>query len=56
MRILKSKLYDIEIQKKQQEESEFRKLAGSGARAEKFAHTIIPKIELQTIEYHFQLH
>ncbi|WP_322908756.1 peptide chain release factor 1 [Mycoplasmopsis felis] len=35
MRILKSKLYDIEIQKKQQEESEFRKLAGSGARAEK---------------------
>ncbi|TDV24183.1 peptide chain release factor 1 (bRF-1) [Mycoplasmopsis mustelae] len=35
MRILKSKLYDIEIKKKQEEESAFRKLAGSGARAEK---------------------
>ncbi len=35
MRILKSKLYDIELQKKQQEESGYRKLAGSGARAEK---------------------
>ncbi|VEU73128.1 peptide chain release factor 1 (plasmid) [Mycoplasmopsis gallopavonis] len=35
MRILKSKLYDIEIQKKQQEEAGYRKLAGSGARSEK---------------------
>ncbi|WP_435130620.1 peptide chain release factor 1 [Mycoplasma sp. 6243] len=35
MRILKSKLYDLEIQKKHAEESAFRKLAGSGARAEK---------------------
>ncbi|WBP83791.1 peptide chain release factor 1 [Mycoplasmopsis edwardii] len=35
MRILKSKLYDIEIQKKQEEESGYRKLAGSGDRSEK---------------------
>ncbi|QZE12654.1 peptide chain release factor 1 [Mycoplasma sp. Ms02] len=35
MRILKSKLYDLEIQKKQEEESGYRKLAGSGARSEK---------------------
>ncbi|AKF40909.1 peptide chain release factor 1 [Mycoplasmopsis canis UFG4] len=35
MRILKSKLYDIELQKKQEEESGYRKLAGSGARSEK---------------------
>ncbi|ULL02608.1 peptide chain release factor 1 [Mycoplasmopsis synoviae] len=35
MRILKSKLYDLELQKKQSEESGYRKLAGSGARSEK---------------------
>ncbi|WP_036451899.1 peptide chain release factor 1 [Mycoplasma buteonis] len=35
MRILKSKLYDIEIKKKQEEEASYRKLAGSGARSEK---------------------
>ncbi|WP_416383406.1 peptide chain release factor 1 [Mycoplasma sp. 888] len=35
MRVLKSKLYDIELQKKQAEESGYRKLAGSGARSEK---------------------
>ncbi|WP_036433853.1 peptide chain release factor 1 [Mycoplasmopsis columboralis] len=35
MRILKSKLYDIELKKKQEEESMYRKLAGSGARSEK---------------------
>ncbi|WLP85986.1 peptide chain release factor 1 [Mycoplasma seminis] len=34
-RVLKSKLYDIELQKKQAEESGYRKLAGSGARSEK---------------------
>lgn len=35
LRILKSKLYDLEIQKKLEEESGYRKLAGSGARSEK---------------------
>ncbi|UUM19670.1 MULTISPECIES: peptide chain release factor 1 [unclassified Mycoplasma] len=35
MRILKSKLYDLELKKKQEEESAYRKLAGSGARSEK---------------------
>lgn len=35
MKILKSKLYDLEIQKKEEEEGKFRKLAGSGARSEK---------------------
>ncbi|QIW61917.1 peptide chain release factor 1 [Mycoplasmopsis gallinacea] len=35
MRMLKSKLYDIELQKKLEEESGYRKLAGSGARSEK---------------------
>ncbi|QKT05705.1 peptide chain release factor 1 [Mycoplasma sp. OR1901] len=35
MRILKSKLYDLELKKKQEEESGYRKLAGSGARSEK---------------------
>ncbi|WP_406614741.1 peptide chain release factor 1 [Mycoplasma corogypsi] len=35
MRILKSKLYDIEVKKKQEEESSYRKLAGSGDRSEK---------------------
>ncbi|XRX37184.1 peptide chain release factor 1 [Mycoplasma hafezii] len=35
MRILKSKLYDIELQKKQEEEAGYRKLAGRGARSEK---------------------
>ncbi|BBA22469.1 peptide chain release factor 1 [Mycoplasmopsis bovirhinis] len=35
LRILKSKLYDLELQKKQAEESGYRKLAGSGARSEK---------------------
>ncbi|QGZ97584.1 peptide chain release factor 1 [Mycoplasma sp. NEAQ87857] len=35
MRILKSKLYDLELEKKQAEESGYRKLAGSGARSEK---------------------
>ncbi len=35
MRILKSKLYDLELKKKQEEESMYRKLAGSGARSEK---------------------
>ncbi|QNM93547.1 peptide chain release factor 1 [Mycoplasma sp. Pen4] len=34
-RVLKSKLYDLELQKKQAEESGYRKLAGSGARSEK---------------------
>ncbi|CCP24175.1 peptide chain release factor 1 [Mycoplasmopsis cynos] len=35
LRILKSKLYDLELQKKLEEESGYRKLAGSGARSEK---------------------
>ncbi|TNK83923.1 peptide chain release factor 1 [Mycoplasmopsis pullorum] len=35
LRILKSKLYDLELQKKHEEESGYRKLAGSGARSEK---------------------
>nr|WP_318024005.1 peptide chain release factor 1 [[Mycoplasma] collis] len=34
-KILKSRLYDLEIQKLQQQEGQFRKLAGSGARSEK---------------------
>ncbi|WP_122484959.1 peptide chain release factor 1 [Mycoplasmopsis fermentans] len=33
--VLKSKLYDLEIQKKQQEEAGYRKLAGHGDRSEK---------------------
>lgn len=35
LRILKSKLYDLELKKKQEEESGYRKLAGSGFRSEK---------------------
>ncbi|EFF41523.1 peptide chain release factor 1 [Mycoplasmopsis alligatoris A21JP2] len=35
MRILKSKLYDLELKKKQEEESGYRKLAGLGFRSEK---------------------
>ncbi|WGI36795.1 peptide chain release factor 1 [Mesomycoplasma lagogenitalium] len=35
MKILKTRLYELEIRKKQETESEFRKLAGSGARSEK---------------------
>ncbi|ADE19971.1 peptide chain release factor 1 [Mycoplasma crocodyli] len=35
MRILKSKLYDLELKKKEEEESGYRKLAGSGFRSEK---------------------
>ncbi|PAK21307.1 peptide chain release factor 1 [Mycoplasmopsis agassizii] len=35
MKLLKSKLYDLELRKKQEEENKFRKLAGSGARSEK---------------------
>lgn len=35
MMVLKSKLYDLEIQKKQEEESGYRKLAGHGDRSEK---------------------
>ncbi|MEE3928017.1 peptide chain release factor 1 [Mycoplasmopsis ciconiae] len=35
MRVLKSKLYELELQKKHEEESGYRKLAGSGARSEK---------------------
>ncbi len=35
MRVLKSRLYDLELQKKKETEGEFRKLAGSGARSEK---------------------
>ncbi|MBZ4212756.1 peptide chain release factor 1 [Mycoplasma sp. U97] len=35
MTILKSKLYDLELQKKQDEESGYRKLAGHGDRSEK---------------------
>lgn len=35
MRVLKTRLYDLELQKKKDIEGEFRKLAGSGARSEK---------------------
>ncbi|AAZ53513.1 peptide chain release factor 1 [Mesomycoplasma hyopneumoniae] len=35
MGILKSKIYNLELQKQQQKQSDFRKLAGSGARSEK---------------------
>ncbi len=35
MRVLKTRLYDLEVQKKKELEGEFRKLAGSGARSEK---------------------
>ncbi|VEU59691.1 peptide chain release factor 1 [Mesomycoplasma neurolyticum] len=35
MKILKSRLYDLEIKKIQEQEDHFRKLAGSGARSEK---------------------
>ncbi|MCS4536667.1 MULTISPECIES: peptide chain release factor 1 [unclassified Mycoplasma] len=35
MSVLKSKLYDLELQKKQDEESSYRKLAGHGDRSEK---------------------
>ncbi|AIA29747.1 peptide chain release factor 1 [Mycoplasmopsis californica] len=35
MSVLKSKLYDLEMQKKQNEESNYRKLAGHGDRSEK---------------------
>lgn len=35
MSVLKSKLYDLEMQKKQDEESNYRKLAGHGDRSEK---------------------
>jgi peptide chain release factor 1 len=35
MRVLKTRLFDLEVQKKKQLEGEFRKLAGSGARSEK---------------------
>ncbi|MDK2819283.1 MAG: peptide chain release factor 1 [Mycoplasmataceae bacterium] len=35
MRVLKTRLYDLELQKKKEVEGEFRKLAGSGARSEK---------------------
>ena len=35
LKVLKSKLYDLEIQKKKEQEGAFRKLAGSGARSEK---------------------
>lgn len=35
MSILKAKLYDLELQKKQQEEKNYRKLAGHGDRSEK---------------------
>lgn len=35
MRVLKTRLYDLELQKKKDTEGEFRKLAGSGARSEK---------------------
>ncbi|MCP4336954.1 MAG: peptide chain release factor 1 [Mycoplasma sp.] len=35
MQVLKTKLFDLQIKKKQEEEGVFRKLAGSGARAEK---------------------
>lgn len=35
LKLLKVKLYDLEIQKKKEQEGSFRKLAGSGARSEK---------------------
>lgn len=35
LKLLKIKLYDLEIQKKKEKEGSFRKLAGSGARSEK---------------------
>lgn len=35
MKILKSRLYDLEIQKREEQSSSFRKLGGSGARSEK---------------------
>lgn len=35
LKLLKIKLYDLEIQKKKEQEGAFRKLAGSGARSEK---------------------
>ncbi|MXR12435.1 peptide chain release factor 1 [Mycoplasma flocculare] len=35
MGILKAKIYNLELQKQQQKQSDFRKLAGSGARSEK---------------------
>lgn len=35
LKLLKIKLYDLEIQKKKEQEGSFRKLAGSGARSEK---------------------
>lgn len=35
MTVLKSKLYDLEMQKKQDEEAGYRKLAGHGDRSEK---------------------
>ena len=35
MKLLKIKLYDLEMQKKKEQEGMFRKLAGSGARSEK---------------------
>ncbi|QSF13550.1 peptide chain release factor 1 [Mycoplasma sp. Mirounga ES2805-ORL] len=35
MKVLKSKLYDLEMQKKREEESGYRKLAGHGDRSEK---------------------
>ncbi|AAT27676.1 peptide chain release factor 1 [[Mycoplasma] mobile] len=35
LKILKSKLYDLEIKKRNEETGKFRKLAGSGARSEK---------------------
>lgn len=35
IKLLKVKLYDLELQKKKEQEGSFRKLAGSGARSEK---------------------
>ncbi|MGL5617458.1 MAG: peptide chain release factor 1 [Metamycoplasmataceae bacterium] len=35
LRVLKTRLYDLEVQKKKEVEGQFRKLAGSGARSEK---------------------
>ncbi|MGL4343264.1 MAG: peptide chain release factor 1 [Metamycoplasmataceae bacterium] len=35
LKVLKSRLYDLEIQKQKEKEGAFRKLAGSGARSEK---------------------
>lgn len=35
MGILKSKIYNLELQKQQEKQANFRKLAGSGARSEK---------------------